>query len=132
MTDDNDKAKAFFILHDPDVVEKKVVEVLSKMFNDPIDRGASQRNATSFLYTLMIADAQENHPVMNKVMNELFHSGRLRMGSGFGEADFIDSIRQLIRGAVQEEIHRTINQLERRVDDLKRGEYNSRYNKFLR
>lgn len=132
MTDDNDKAKAFFILHDPDVVEKKVVEVLSKMFNDPIDRVASQRNATSFLYTLMIADAKDNHTIMNRVMNELFHSGRLRMGSGFGEADFIDSIRQLIRGVVQKEIYHTINQLECRVDDLKRGEYNSRYNKFLR
>lgn len=132
MTDDNDKAKAFFILHDPDVVEKKVVEVLSKMFNDPIDRGASQRNATSFLYTLMIADAQENHPVMNKVMNELFHSGRLRMGSGFGDADFIDSIRQLIRGVVQDEIHRAMNQLERRAEDLKRAEFGSRYNKFWR
>lgn len=132
MTDDNDKAKAFFILHDPDVVEKKVVEVLSKMFNDPIDRVASQRNATSFLYTLMIADAKDNHTIMNRVMNELFHSGRLRMGSGFGEADFIDSIRQLIRGVVQKEIYHTINQLECRVDDLKRAEFNSRYNKFLR
>lgn len=132
MTDDNDKAKAYFILHDPDVVEKKVVDVLSKMFNDPIDRGASQRNATSFLYTLMIADAKENHPVMNKVMNELFHSGRLRMGSGFGDADFIDSIRQLIRATVQEEIHRAMSQLERRADNLKRAEFNSRYNKFLR
>lgn len=128
MTDDNDKAKAFFILHDPDVVEKKVVEVLSKMFNDPIDRGASQRNATSFLYTLMIADAQERHPVMNRVMNELFDtewSGRM------GSPPFIDNIRQLIRGVVQEEIHRTISQLESRVSDLKRAEYNRRYNRFL-
>lgn len=132
MTDDNDKAEAFFILHDAGVVERKVADVLSKLFNDPIDRGASQRNATSFLYTLMIADAQERHPVMNKVMNELFHSGRLRMGSGFGDADFIDSIRQLVRGVVQDEIHRAMNQLERRVDDLKRAEFNSRYNKFLR
>lgn len=128
MTDDNDKAKAFFILHDPDVVEKKVVEVLSKMFNDPIDRGASQRNATRFLYTLMIADAQENHPVMTQVMNHLFGNGR--MGSGFGESAFFDSLRQVIRGVAQEEIHRAMTQIERRVGDLKRAEFGSRYNKF--
>lgn len=128
MTDDNDKAKAFFILHDPDVVEKKVVEVLSKMFNDPIDRGASQRNATSFLYTLMIADAHERHPVMSRVLNELFDRGQ--MGSSFGPNVFIDSIQQLVRGVVQEEIHRAMSQLERRADGLKRAEYSSRYNKF--
>lgn len=134
MTDDNDKAEAYFILHDANVVERKVADVLSKLFNDPIDRGASQRNATSFLYTLMIADAQENHPVMTQVMNELFHSTRMGsgMGSGFGEAAFFDSIRQLIRATVQEEIHRAMNQLERRADDLKRAEFGSRYNKFLR
>lgn len=130
MTDDNDKAKAFFILHDPDVVEKKVVEVLSKMFNDPIDRTASRRNAQHFLDTLMIADAKDNHPIMTPVMNELFHSGRLRM-SNPGAGDFIDSIRALIRMAVEEEIHRTISQLESRVSDLKRAEYNRRYNRFL-
>lgn len=130
MTDDNDKAKAFFILHDKDVVDKKVVDVLSKLFNDSIDRTASRHNAQHFLHTLMIADAQENHPVMNHVMNELFHSGRLRMGSGFGEADFIDSLRALIRRAVEEEIHRALNQIERRVEDLKRAELNNRYNRW--
>jgi hypothetical protein len=130
MTDDNDKAKAFFILHDADVVEQKVADVLNKIFNDPIDRGASQRNATSFLYTLMIADAHERHPVMTRVMNELFDHGQ--MGSSFGPSVFIDIIRQLIRATVQEEIHRAMNQLERRADDLKRAEFGSRYNKFLR
>lgn len=129
MTDDNDKVKAFFILHDADVVEKKVADVLNKIFNDPIDRGASRHNATGFLYTLMIADAQERHPVMNRVMNELFDHGR--MGSMTGSL-FIDSIQQLVRATVQEEIHRAMNQLGRRVDDLKRAEFNSRYNKFLR
>lgn len=124
MTDDNDKAKAFFILHDADVVEKKVADVLDKLFNDPIDRGASQRNATSFLYTLMIADAHERHPVMSRVLNELF------MGPGFVESVFFGNIRQLIRATVQEEIHRAMNQLERRADDLKRAEFGSRYNKF--
>lgn len=131
MTDDNDKAKAFFILHDPDVVEKKVVEILGRLFNNTTGNQHAQSNAQSLLYTLMIADADGNHAIMNRVMNELFHSGRLRMGSGFGEADFIDSIRQLIRGVVQEEIHRTISQLESRVSDLKRAEYNRRYNRFL-
>lgn len=130
MTDDNDKAKAFFILHDADVVEKKVAAVMAKIFNDPIDRSASRHNATGFLYTLMIADAQERHPVMSRVMNELFDHGR--MGSMTGPSLFIDSIRQLVRATVQEEIHRAMNQLERRVDDLKRAEFNSRYNKFLR
>lgn len=131
MTDDNDKAKAFFILHDPDVVEKKVMDVIGRLFNNSTGNEHARQNAQHFLYTLMIADANENHPVMNRVMNELFHSGRLRMGSGFGEADFIDSIRQLVRGVVQEEIHRTITQLESRVSDLKRAEYNRRYNRFL-
>lgn len=132
MTNDNDKAKAFFILHDPDVVENKVMDVLTRLFSDPIDRKMSRKNAKNFLHTLLMSDADENHPIMNHVMNELFHSGRLRMGSGFGEADFIDSIRQLIRNVVREEMARTMDQIERRVDDLKRGEYNSRYNKFLR
>jgi hypothetical protein len=130
MTDDNDKAEAFFILHDAGVVERKVADVLSKLFNDPIDRGASQRNATSFLYTLMIADAHERHPVMTRVMNELFDHGQ--MGSSFGRSVFFDSIRQLIRATVQEEIHRAMEHFERRVGDLKRAELNSRYNKFLR
>lgn len=131
MTDDNDKAKAFFILHDKDVVDKKVVDVLSKLFNDSIDRTASRRNAQHFLDTLMIADAKDNHPIMTQVMNELFHSGRLRM-SNPGAGDFIDSIRALIRMAVEEEMHRALNQIERRVEDLKRAEFNNRYNRFLR
>lgn len=128
MTDENDKAKAFFILHDPDVVEKKVVEVINKLFTDPTDKPSAQHNAQHFLYTLIIADANKNHPVMNRVMNELFHSGRLRMG----DSDFIDSLKQLIRGVVREEMAQTMNHIKHRIEDLKSSEYNSRYNKFLR
>lgn len=128
MTNENDKAKTFFILHDPDVVEKKVVEVINKLFIDPTDKPSVQHNAQSFLYALIIADADKNHPVMNRVMNELFHSGRLRMG----DSDFIDSLKHLIRGVVREEMAQTMNHIEHRIEDLKRSEYNSRYNKFLR
>ena len=128
MTDENDKAKAFFILHDPDVVEKKVIDVIGRLFNNSTGNEHARQNAHHFLYTLIIADADQNHPVMNRVMNELFHSGRLRMG----DSDFIDSLKQLIRGVVREEMAQTMNHIEHRIEDLKRSEYNSRYNKFLR
>lgn len=125
MTDDNDKAKTFFILHDADVVEKKVADVVSKMFNDSIDKPTSRNNAMNLLYVIMTADASNNHPVMNGVMDELFHSRRLRMDKPNG--DFIDSLRTLIQGIVQEQITRAMHDIDRRVVDLKRAEYSSRY-----
>jgi hypothetical protein len=125
MTDDNDKAKTFFILHDADVVEKKVVDVVNKMFNDSIDKPTSRSNAMSFLYVLMTADASSNHPVMDRVLSEMFHSGRLPMSGPNG--DFIDRLREFIRGIVQEQITRAMHDIDRRVVDLKRAEYSSRY-----
>ena len=125
MTEQTDKAKAFFILHDADVVERKVMDVFIKMFDDREDRKQSRDNAMNFLYTLMVADRSENHPVMDRVLAEMFHSGRLRKGGPTG--DFIDSLRALIRGVVQEEIARVMNDIDRRMADLKRAEYSSRY-----
>ena len=130
MTEQTDKAKAFFILLDADVVERKVMDVFIKMFDDGEDRKQSRNNAMNFLYTLMVADRSENHPVMDRVLTEMFNSGRLRMGGASG--DFIDSLRTLIRGVVQEEITRVMNDIDRRAVDLKRAEYSNRHkwNKF--
>lgn len=125
MTEQTDKAKAFFILHDADVVERKVVDVFNEMFDDRQDRQSAQSNAMNFLHILMTADASNNHPLMNRVLSEMFHSGRLRMGGPNG--DFIDSLRTLIRGVVQVEIQQAMNDIERRMADLKRAEYSSRY-----
>jgi tryptophanyl-tRNA synthetase len=121
MTEQTDKAKAFFILHDADVVERKVMDVFIKMFDDGEDRKQSRDNAMNFLYTLMVADRSENHPVMDRVLAEMFHSGRL------GHGGFMNNFRDLIRGIVQEQITRAMNDIERRMADLKRAEYSSRY-----
>jgi tryptophanyl-tRNA synthetase len=121
MTEQTDKAKAFFILHDADVVERKVMDVFIKMFDDGEDRKQSRDNAMNFLYTLMVADSSENHPVMDRVLAEMFHSGRLVHGG------FMHNFRDLIRGIVQEQITRAMNDIERRMADLKRAEYSSRY-----
>lgn len=125
MTEQTDKAKAFFILHDADVVERKVVDVFNEMFDDRQDRQSAQSNAMNFLHILMTADASNNHPLMNRVLSEMFHSGRLRMGGASG--DFIDSLRTLIRGVVQVEIQQAMDDITRRTADLKRAEYSSRY-----
>jgi hypothetical protein len=130
MTEQTDKAKAFFILHDADVVERKVMDVFIKMFDDGEDRKQSRDNAMNFLYTPMVADRAENHPVMDRVLAEMFHSGRLRAGGPNG--DFINPLRDLIRDVAREEITRAMNDIDRHMADLKRAEYSSRYkwNKF--
>lgn len=125
MTEQTDKAKAFFILHDADVVERKVVDVFNEMFDDRQDRQSAQSNAMNFLHILMTADASNNHPLMNRVLSEMFHSGRLRMGGPNG--DFIDRLREFIRGIAQEQVARAMNDIDRRTADLKRAEYSSRY-----
>jgi hypothetical protein len=130
MTEQTDKAKAFFILHDADVVERKVIDVFIKMFDDGKDRARSRDNAMNFLYTLMVADRSENHPVMHRVLAEMFNSGRSHAGVVNG--DFIFALRDVIRGVVQEEITRVMNDIDRRAVDLKRAEYSNRHkwNKF--
>jgi hypothetical protein len=123
MTEQTDKAKAFFILHDADVVERKVMDVFIKMFDDKEDLKQSRSNAHSFLYTLMVADRDQNHAIMNDVFANMLHGGRLGMGHG----GFMDNFRDLIRGIVQEQLTRAMNDIDRRTVDLKRAEYSSRY-----
>lgn len=128
MNDDNDKAQAFFILNDADVVEQKVADVFRNLFLDTVNNRAATRNGIDLLYSIMRADAAQNHPVMNDVLNEMFHSGRLRMNGPANRGDFIDSLQHLIRGLVQEEIQKSLDHIGRRVHDLKRAEYNARNN----
>ena len=127
--DDNDKAQAFFILNDADVVEQKVAKVLSNIFYGREDTHLSKRNCMNFLYELLLADANENHPMMNRVFNTMFHSGRLRMSSP-GSGDFIDSLQHLIRQEVREQLAQLPKEMDRRIDELKRMEMQTRYNKW--
>ena len=116
MSDQDNKAKAFFILNDANVIEEAVVRVLERFLTSGYD------NASQMLYMLMRADQYRGGYVLNNAITNNLQS---RSTSPLHE-----ELRDIIRVVVKEELAQLPNHIEERIKELKRMEMQNRYNKW--
>lgn len=124
MTSDDDKAQAFFILNDADVVERKIIDVLETLFMINQRTVSSHINARNFLGRLLDADIRHGGTILDSRLGQHLH--------GNFSGHFMSELRIRIQELVREELAHIPRELETRIEQLKKLEKATQYKRYLK
>jgi len=122
----SNKAKAFFILNDGDVVEEKVAEVIHKVFFDPANPNTAS-NCTQ-LFAKMLDDDRRTRDNLTYFLASLVKDNELR-----GYNPFISVLSEMIYKHVENAMMQAMPEvMERRMKELREMERRAQYKGFFK